>query len=178
MLKGTDTLVPHNATQAPPLSPTDIMVVCDYLVSYLISPCLDRVTSSPRHRQSGRGVHTLRRADVMERPHGLTVLVRSSRTISHPSWGVALMVPHLSQSPYCPVSTWRRYRDQVQLPPYEACICNRSLTATSLVAVAALSRAGTPYAHKVSMQQTTGNVFESFFSDIFAKLRKTMSHAT
>ena len=169
VVRGAERLSTHVPFQAPELTPADIMIISDYLhqagpdgvvlnsallltyftflrKSNVLSPSLS----------TWAGPHTLRRADVIPRPHGLTVVIRSSKTISTAAQAVALIINKIPGSPYCPVAAWERNCRRVPGPPSTPAFMLtglRPLTATPLVTVmrVALARTGRPDASQVSM---------------------------
>ena len=170
MLKGAARLSTHISNKAPPLTPDDIKLICDYidksgpqgdvlkaatLITYFTF-LRQSNTTSPDISSWG-GHHTLKRADILQRPHGLTVIVRSSKTIIYPSQAVALKVHYIPGSRYCPVTAWRRYCDRVPAPNSAPAFLltpgHTPLTAPPLVAIfrEALGRAGVSYASSVTM---------------------------
>ena len=168
VLKGAARLSTHISAQAPGITPQDVMTICNYLgqagppgitlkaalllgyftflrQSNILSPSLE----------AWAGPHTLTRADVLPRPHGLTVVVRSSKTITRMTQAAAILVYAVPRSLYCPVEAWHRACALVPAPPQSPAFLlpgPRPLTAAPLVAVMreALRRAGCPYADKVT----------------------------
>ena len=169
VLKGAARLSNHVPDQAPPLSPDQIKCICDYLdragpqglglkaatlIAYFTFLRSSNVLS-PLVTTWG-GPHTLRRRDIIPRPHGLTVVIRSSKTITTPTQAVALMVHHIPGSPYCPVAAWKRYCNWVPAPleaPAFLLDGNRPMTAGPLIATirSALTHAGFPNVQHISM---------------------------
>ena len=106
-------------TQAPPLSPTDLFLVIQFLrrlgpaslapIAALLMGYFtfmrqsNLVVSSP---SAWNDPHTIRRRDV--RPHnlGLSVSIMSSKTIRSPEGAVSVLVPVVPDSILCPVSAW------------------------------------------------------------------------
>ena len=111
----------HTACQAPPLRPPHLLALIRFLISLgpstLIPVAALLVGYFSFLRQSNLvspsaadwgGPHTLRRRDI--RPHalGLSLLVRSSKTIKSPQQMTQLVVPFVPGSPLCPVAAWSR----------------------------------------------------------------------
>ena len=167
--KGAARLSSHIPSKAPALTPQDIMCIADYLdkagPNGLVLKTALLLTYFTFLRRSNvlapslttwAGPHTLRRGDVVPRPHGLTVIVRSSKTISKPGQAVALIINRVPASSYCPVTTWELYCERFPGPsdgPAFMLPGTRPLTAPPLVGVmrTALGRAGRPYAPCASM---------------------------
>ena len=61
------------------------------------------------------GPQTIQSQDVMPAPGGLWVTITSSKTIKTRTQAVALLVPAIPGSTYCPVAAW--FRALQQLPP-------------------------------------------------------------
>lgn len=119
----------HVPNQAPPLTPSHVLIISSFLDS-LISPplaikaalligyaCFLRSSNllSPTTTQWG-GPHTLRCSDISFSPSGLTVRINSSKTIQ-PSAPVFLAVAPVPNHLTCPVRAWTHYLFSVNPSP-------------------------------------------------------------
>ena len=119
--KGALTTRPHTPTPAPALTTRDLLLVSQYLdlipyaapikaaltmgffsflrASNLLSPTISLWS----------GPHTLTRGDIVPHATGLTVVIRSSKTIALMSPPVPLSLPLIPGSPACPTTAWLNY---------------------------------------------------------------------
>ena len=63
------------------------------------------------------GPHTMHHRDIIVKPPGLRVIIRSSKTIRSLKGAVKILVPALSDPWYCPVRAWCRYKPNVEPAP-------------------------------------------------------------
>ena len=120
---------PHTPNPAPALTPSDLILLCTYLdtiphsspvkaalclgyfsflrASNLLSPSITLWS----------GPHTLTRGDIILHEAGLTVVIRSSKTIRLNSQPVPLSLPLIPGSPACPTAAWYRYTTELLAPP-------------------------------------------------------------
>ena len=99
--------------------------------------------------------HYLRHADIVDNGLRLWLSINSSKTIIDPRRRVAIPVP-ATNSKYCPVEAWRRYKARVPLPNHApAFMLDASRPLTRSVATtylrAALSALHFPYAHQITV---------------------------
>ena len=117
--RGGDRNLQHMAYQAPPLHPPHLLALIRFLISLGPSTLMPVVALLVGYfsflRQSnlvspsaaGWGApHTLRRRDIWPHALGLSLLVRSSKTIKSPQQMTQLVVPFMHGSPLHPVATW------------------------------------------------------------------------
>ena len=165
--KGALVTRPHTPNPAPPLAPQDLVRVCQYLdcaahtspikaalclgffaflrASNLLSPTVTLWS----------GPHTLSRVDITSHPHGLTVVIHSSKTITASSPPAIVSLPRIPSSPACPATAWDLYVSQVPASPQSPAFIlfnGRPLTPTILNEVVrdALVYLGCPYGPKFS----------------------------
>ena len=105
--------VPH---QAPPISPDDVKIICDYLddqgksgvvirsaILLLYFTFLRQSNVLTTSAEPWGGAHTLSRSDVVLGRQGAYVTVRSSKTTSRQEPPRTLFIPKMSSSRYCPL---------------------------------------------------------------------------
>lgn len=164
--KGAFRLAPHLPDPAPALTPYDLIQICTYLgQAYSALPVKAAVTIgffsflrasnllSPT-ALTWTGPHTLTRQDIVSGPEGLSVVIRSSKTILPGTKPTVLLLPRIPQSPACPSSAWDAYQAAYPgTPDTPAFIIHdgTALTPPQLVTVikAALLKLGCPYALKI-----------------------------
>lgn len=127
--KGALLTRPHTPSQAPALTPHTLTMLCQYLdsipytspvkaalcigyfaflrASNLLSPTVTLWS----------GPHTLTRGDIYSHSQGLTVLIRSSKTITANCAPVPLSLPLIPGAPACPTTAWNSYTHQLLTPP-------------------------------------------------------------
>ena len=119
--KGVNRSFSHNTKQAPPLTPPLLRQVVDFLTP---TPTSLRVVKSalllayftllrqsnllPRSLKAPRS-HELRLKDLILENNGLTIIVRSSKTIKSLANQYSLFIPAQETSQYCPVRAWKSY---------------------------------------------------------------------
>lgn len=168
MLSGVSLKSNHVPRSAPPLTVSDVRIICDFIdlnpdVHVAIKPCILFAFScflrasnvvAPSLQVWG-GPHTLRAVDVLNSGNGLVVIIRSTKTRgkAHP---LTLTIDPVSNRNYCPVAAWCLYKYIVNPCPLgPAFVLNDGtpLTARPVVAVmkSALKKAGSLYWDSVSM---------------------------
>ena len=147
--------VPH---QAPPISPGDVKIICDYLDDQGKSGVVIRSAILLSYftflRQSNvlttsaepwGGAHTLSRSDVVLGREGAYVTVRSSKTTSRQEPPRILFIPKMSSSRYCLLQAYALNVLTVPAPSHAAAFtlpCSVPLTAqATLGAVRSAMRA-------------------------------------
>lgn len=121
VLKSNLNVSTHVRNQAPPLTTQHVKIICRFLDSLASPPlavkpalligytCFLRSSNllSPSITQ-WLGPHTLLRSDINFSTSGLTVKIRSSKTLQHslPTFLAVASVPNLST---CPVRAWHLY---------------------------------------------------------------------
>lgn len=116
----------HVPAQAPPLSPSDIRKVVRFfatagdngpvltaaiLLGYFTLLRQSNLLSSPSLASPG---HTLRARDVSVTDTGLTIHVRSSKTLLKSAPPRNIAVPEIPGSHYCPLKAWMKYVSRTQ----------------------------------------------------------------
>ena len=165
--KGAINLKPHHTTPAPALTPQDLVRVCQYLTgvheavpikaalcvgffSFLRASNLLSPTAT-----LWLGPHTLTRGDITSTPSGLTVVIRSSKTIHLGTKPAVLSLPRIPNSPACPAGAWDSYTSLIPGHPLSPAFMlkdGRSVTPTHLTDVVrlALITLKVPYGHSFS----------------------------
>lgn len=118
------------ARQAPALSPTDLILVISFMsnigppanapIAALLMAYFTFMRQSNLVTHSTHGwndSHTIRRRDVTPHEMGLTVSLRSSKTIRSPAGAIALLLPAIPNSILCPVTAWNRAVESCPAPP-------------------------------------------------------------
>lgn len=118
-----------NSTQIPsratPLSSADIQAICRFLDNSPSFPlalkpailigysCFLRSSNilSPTMSQWG-GPHTMMARDIRINEAGLSIFIRSTKTLSAPS-GVTFQLPACADRRLCPAAAWRLYKEAV-----------------------------------------------------------------
>lgn len=119
----------HVPLQAPPLSPSDIKLICSYLdcnpsIDHAVKPCI-LISYTCMLRSSNvlspnlgvwAGAHTLLARDIRYDNGALNVLVRSTKSTSsrHPT---LLRVEPAYSDLFCPVRAWLSYVRAVRVLP-------------------------------------------------------------
>lgn len=111
----------HVPSPALPISEVELKVIIDYLCNsvsfpHAVIPCIllsfacmlraSNVTSHPSN--PWRGAHTLRAADIIIDHHGLSVLIRSTKTTGGARPHLIRLYPAANPT-LCPVRAWTRY---------------------------------------------------------------------
>ena len=121
MAKGAALLNPHVPSPSPPVTPTDLFLICHYLdqaptggvlkaaISIGFFAFLRKSNLLSPSATMWRGPHTLLRRDVVSTPQGLYITLRSSKTIKPGMHPVALMLPRIPGSTVCPAQAWDNY---------------------------------------------------------------------
>lgn len=149
----------HVPSQALPISPVELRIICDYLdntttFTAAIKPaillsfaCMLRASNitSPSTSVWG-GAHTLKRSDINLTREGMSVAIYSTKTTRGPTPTI-LNIASIPRSSVCPHQAWIHYLVKVQPPIAGPAFIDddrRPLTASPIVYAirAALSRAG------------------------------------
>lgn len=167
VIKGVEKLSSHVATQAFPLSPAHIQIICTFIdlspsIPLGVKPAILlsyasflRASNVLSPTMSGwGGPHTLKACDVRSSKNGLYIIVRSSKTIK--SKPVILEVFHSPSLFMCPVKAWYTYKSALcplNSGPAFMLSPNTPLTPRHVVRVMrlALKWAGVPNSSSVSM---------------------------
>ena len=148
--KGISRSFSHNTKQAPPLTPQLLRKVIDFLTP---TPTPLRVVKAalllayftllrqsnllPRSVKAPRS-HELRLKDLILENRGLTIVVRSSKTITSLANQYSLFIPEQETAQYCPVRAWKLYLQKRPLSESDLPFVTRSgrpLTSVKLVKV-------------------------------------------
>lgn len=147
----------HVPVRAFPLSARHIRTICDFLDASEEAPlgakpailigfsCFLRGSNllSPTMLEWG-GPHTLAALDIKESAQGLAIYIRSTKTRCAQT-GLSFIIPPGTNSRYCPLAAWRRYKAAVRPWPLGPAFLNHNnlpLTPRQLVGLMRLALAG------------------------------------
>lgn len=168
VLKGITKKSTHVPAPAPPLTPHQVRIICQFLDRYGLEAlpvkaailigftCFLRSSNLVLCSSSEwEGPHTLKASDLHMLGSKLNVIIRSSKTIS-PASPVVLEVQSVPDSTVCPVYTWSKYLSYVRPPaagPAFILKSGRPLTSRPIVSLMrlALQNAGVKHYKLVSM---------------------------
>lgn len=184
----------HVPSPAPPLLPAHVQMICAFIDNHVSVPnaikpalllgytCFLRSSNllSPNLSTWG-GAHTLRVSDICKSHDGLFVIIRSSKTLSHPRPTV-LQVLAIPGSPLCPVKAWFTYKSILKPPPSGPAFILESgapLTALPVVKIIrlALKLQGVPNTSSFSMHSLRRGATQAA-DDKGASQSDLMSHGT
>ena len=86
------------------------------------------------------GPHTIQHRDIIVKPAGLHVIIRSSKTIRSLKGAVKILVPALNDPRYCPVRAWCRYKADVKPAPTDPAFIRKDGSALTPAAMTRLLR--------------------------------------
>lgn len=122
VIKGIEKFSTHVPSPALPLTLPHLQLICNFFDRFSVPmypykaalllgfACFLRASNLlSSSLTQWPGSHTLLTRDVVPTPTGLTVIIRSSKTIS-PKTPTSLQVFEAPGSPLCPVKAWRNYR--------------------------------------------------------------------
>lgn len=184
VLKGVSLTSQHVPAQAPPLSASDVRLICEFLDNSpnaikAIKPCI-LISYSCMFRASNvvapnantwDGAHTLAARDVSLSEKGLNIYVRSTKTMSRRP-PILLEVCANNDVSICPARAWLNYKSTINPPFYGPAFVKADgspLTARPVVEAirAALLAAGAKNVNKISMHSLRrGAAQEAFASGV------------
>lgn len=168
VFKHVSTSLNHVTKRAYPLTPADLMSICQFLESSpsvppAVKPCIllayasflraSNITSPTT--STWTGPHTLKACDILEVPDGLCIVIRSTKTISGPEPTYLQIYPADSRL-LCPVQAWKQYKARVKPWPFGPAFIYEDTLPLTLRPIVALMRlalrsVGHPLAHQVTM---------------------------
>lgn len=153
MLNAVTNLSTHVPLQAYPLAPQDVRSICHYIddnpvVPLAIKPCI-LIGFAAFLRASNLvspsvnvwiGPHTLLASDIIHSIDGLTILLRSTKTLKSYKPTV-INVSRVSDTRYCPVAAWNLYKSRCNPCPIgPAFMVNDKIPLTSKPIVTVLNQ--------------------------------------
>lgn len=168
VIKGIEKFSQHIPAPAFPITVIELKIICQFFDQFSIPmfpykaalligfACFLRASNLlPMSLNSWHGSHALLARDVILVPHGLLVVIRSTKTVSNKK-SFSLQVFEAPGSPLCPVKAWKNYRSHFSPSPNgPAFIVNAGvpLTPAPLVKLIrlALSSAGYQQLHRFSL---------------------------